>query len=228
MMRAGWFLLGAIAAAWIAYPALVHLVRDRMTRSGDTPPLSPRARRWVSRGMITAGSAVAGGGAALLQAPIAVSVTLTAAGVIAWWLVCIDAAIHRLPDPLVAALGAVFITGYSMEILVGAAQPQDLGRALVAGAAWGAVFGLLALARPRAMGLGDVKLAAALGIGVGWFGWAPTAQWVVVSFILGGVFALSALATRRVSPTDTIAFGPWLIIGAAVAIGMAGAPGVSH
>lgn len=210
------------AGGWLGQPWIVSLVSTR------TPtPLTPRARVWTSRPVITAGSAAAGT-AAFLPQPWPLLLTLVGAGVLGWWLTCVDVAIHRLPDPLVAALAGIFLCGYAGLHVMGAAQLPDLVRVLLTGGAAAGGFGVLALTRPRAMGFGDVKLAGALGIGVGWFGWTALGQWIILSFILGGVFALTLLISRRVGARDSIAFGPWLILGAALAIAMNSLAGVPH
>ena len=216
----------AAAAGWIAQPWLAGLVRAR-----TGPDLAPRAQlrisRWTSRPMITAGSAVAGTAGFAALPPLLMTVCVSAA-LLGWWLACIDVAIHRLPDPLVAGLAGVFALGYAAVYLTGEAELASLVRAVLAGLTAAGGFGLLAVARPRAMGFGDVKLAGALGMGTGFFGWDVLGQWVFLSFITGGIFALLMLLTRRLTSRDNIAFGPWLLLGAGVAIALNALPGVTH
>lgn len=85
---------------------------------------------------------------------------------------------------------------------------------LVAVAAGAAFFGLLVLlSRGRAMGLGDVKLMAALGIV---FGWPDVLFIAVLGFVFGGVAGLALIALRRKTMRSTIPFGPFIVIGAAL------------
>lgn len=221
--------IGVVIAAvvgWAAQPWLAGLVRARVG-TGLDPRAQRRVSRWVSRPMITAGSGIVGllGFSAV---PPLLKLVCVVAGLLGWWLACIDVAIHRLPDPIVAGLAAVFLIGYTLLYLTGEADLAALVRSVLAGAAAGGGFALLALSRPRAMGFGDVKLAGALGIGTGWFGWDVLGQWVLLSFISGGVFAVIMLLARRLKARDNIAFGPWLLLGAGVAIGLNALPGVTH
>lgn len=214
--------LAAGTAGWFGQP-LVH----RMVAARTGEELTGGACRWISRPVLAGGAAL-GAGAASFAGGVE-ALTLGAAATLAWALVCIDAAIHRLPDPLVASLGVVFLLGRAAIVVTpGAGDERDLVRAMLCGAVAASGFALLALARPAAMGFGDVKLAGALGIGVGWYGWEALGQWLLLSFILGGVAALFLLLIRRARLASSIAFGPWLIAGAALAIGLNLLGGVPH
>lgn len=61
----------------------------------------------------------------------------------------------------------------------------------------------------RGMGLGDVKLAIAIGTILGPI---STVVWLFVSFILGGVIGTFLLMLRRAKLKDQVAFGPFLIV----------------
>ena len=62
----------------------------------------------------------------------------------------------------------------------------------------------------RGMGLGDVKLAIPLGL---WLGLEKGLNWIMTSFILGGIVASILLLLGRAKMKTKIAFGPFLIIG---------------
>lgn len=62
----------------------------------------------------------------------------------------------------------------------------------------------------RGMGLGDVKLAIALGA---WLTWLNGLRWLMISFIIGGLVAGVLLLLREANLKTKIAFGPFLIIG---------------
>jgi len=66
---------------------------------------------------------------------------------------------------------------------------------------------------PRGLGLGDVKLAAALGLGLGWQGLGALAVGVIASFVLGSLFGLVYAALKRSGLKAPIPFGPWMILG---------------
>lgn len=80
--------------------------------------------------------------------------------------------------------------------------------ALLWGAAWAIVY---AIAFYRGgMGAGDVKLAGSLGIAVGGGGALPVVVAILVANTLSVVWALTA---RR----QSVAHGPWMLVGTAVA-----------
>lgn len=70
-----------------------------------------------------------------------------------------------------------------------------------------AVMLLVALAGGGRMGMGDVKMGALCGAAVGIGAVLPT---LVLTFILGGLFAAAMLISRRRSRTDSVAFTPFL------------------
>ncbi len=75
----------------------------------------------------------------------------------------------------------------------------------------GGIFLLLAILGRDALGLGDVKLAAAIGALAGF----PVALvGLFVGIMAGGVAALFLLLTRRAGRKDTMAYGPYLALGA--------------
>ncbi|MGV8852778.1 MAG: prepilin peptidase [Rhodoglobus sp.] len=85
----------------------------------------------------------------------------------------------------------------------------------IAGAAALFVFYLVvAIISPRGMGMGDVKLAAVLGLYLGWLGWGVLAVGAFAAFLFGGVFAIALLLIGRARRRTAIPFGPWMIAGA--------------
>lgn len=61
----------------------------------------------------------------------------------------------------------------------------------------------------RGMGLGDVKLALALGT---WLGLLNGWRWLFVSFVIGGIVASILLLLKKAKMKTKIAFGPFLIV----------------
>lgn len=206
--------LASAASGFAGHSWVQHLVSHR-----ERLPLTKKQSRWTSAGVITVGSAGAGL-LWLIDAPVALRIGLILSGIIAWYLVCIDMALHKLPDPLVAAhggaVGAGLLTAYVFDQLEG----QILLHAIVGGGAGFLIFLALALIGRRSLGFGDVKLAGMLGMMTGVFGPVAFGQWLVLSFLLGGAFAVLMVATRRMSAKDSIAFGPWLIIGSYIAVAL--------
>jgi leader peptidase (prepilin peptidase) / N-methyltransferase len=76
---------------------------------------------------------------------------------------------------------------------------------------------LVALAVPHGMGMGDVKLAALIGLILGSLGLSYVAVAAGVGILMGGVGALLALLLFRYGRKQQIPFGPFLAGGAAVA-----------
>jgi leader peptidase (prepilin peptidase) / N-methyltransferase len=143
---------------------------------------------------------------------------LAAAGVL---LGVIDLQHRLLPNRVVVpALGiAVGL------LLLAAAAEQDwagLLRAGLGGVVLFAVFLVLALIAPSGLGMGDVKLAALLGLYLGWVGWHAVVIGAAGGFVVQAVVALSLLATRRIGLRGELPFGPAMLLGAAVAIGWSG------
>ncbi len=132
-------------------------------------------------------------------------------------LASIDLAVHRLPNALTlpAYGGLVLLFGLAAAV---DGQPDGLVRALLAGLLLAAVYLVLALVRPGAMGLGDCKLAAVLGTGMGWLGWHAVLAGTFLTFLLGGMVALLGLALGRWTRTHHIAFGPFMLAGTLVAL----------
>lgn len=121
----------------------------------------------------------------------------------------VDLAEHRLPNRLVApglVVGLLAAAGSWLTTGVPPLVP------LLAGLGFGGVLFLLALT--GGMGMGDVKLAAVLGLA------SPTAMIALasplVAFLLGGVVALVVLIVR--GRGHRIPFGPFLLAGYAAAL----------
>ncbi|OZB87231.1 MAG: prepilin peptidase, partial [Microbacterium sp. 14-71-5] len=67
---------------------------------------------------------------------------------------------------------------------------------------------------PRGMGGGDIKLAALVGLYLGWCGWGALVVGAFAAFLFGGVFSIVLLLLRRARRTSAIPFGPWMLAGA--------------
>lgn len=132
-------------------------------------------------------------------------------------LALIDLDTHTLPNKLVLPSYPVLA---GLLVIASAIEAEWL-RMVTAGLGTVILFGfyfLLAMISPRGMGFGDVKLAGVIGMLLGWLGWGPLAVGGFAAFLLGGVFSILLIATRRVSRKGGIPFGPWMIAGAYVGI----------
>ncbi len=127
-------------------------------------------------------------------------------------LAAIDLADHRLPDQIVLPsliVGAVLLG--TAGILRG--DLSSLATAAIGSAAALVFFYVIAFVVPGGMGLGDVKLAAVLGLFLGYLGWGPLAVGISSAFVLGGVFGIVLIVLRRAKRGSGIPFGPWMLAG---------------
>ena len=92
--------------------------------------------------------------------------------------------------------------------------PFSIWQRLAAGAGAFVVLAALAILGRGALGGGDVKMMAALGL---WFGVNGIITTASVGFIIGGIAAIVMLFFKVHGRKDFFAFGPFLIIGAVVA-----------
>jgi leader peptidase (prepilin peptidase)/N-methyltransferase len=132
-------------------------------------------------------------------------------------LAIIDIETHRLPNVIV-------LPGYAVGVaLLGTAALLHgdfvgLGRIAAGAGILFAFYFVLAMVSPRGMGMGDVKLAGVLGLFLGSLGWGQLAVGAGAAFVLGGLFSIILLITRRAGRKSGIPFGPWMLLGAWVGI----------
>lgn len=129
----------------------------------------------------------------------------------------IDLTEHRLPNRILYPWAGV-TTGILILVALLLGDLPGLLRGVAVGLLWGFVFLLVRLVHPPSIGMGDVKLAVVLGLYTGFLGWVTVAAAVVLSFVLAGVVAIILLITRQADRRTRIAFGPFLIIGTALAL----------
>jgi len=127
----------------------------------------------------------------------------------------IDLDLRLIPNriTLPAAVAAV-VAGVVLD--VGSVPEQ-----LIAGAAAGGFFLLTALAYPRGMGMGDVKLAGVLGLYLG----RAVGPAIFVALIAGVVAGAGVIAVKgaRDGRKTAVPFGPFLALGGIVALGVGNA-----
>jgi leader peptidase (prepilin peptidase)/N-methyltransferase len=144
---------------------------------------------------------------------------LAATGVL---LAIIDLQHHKLPNRVVVpsiGIGAALLA-------VAAAGQHDwpaLLRAGLGAVVLFAVFLAMALVSPRSLGMGDVKLAALLGLYLGWLGWGVVFLGAAAGFVVQALVALVLLAARLVKLRGHLPFGPAMLLGAALTVGWSGA-----
>jgi leader peptidase (prepilin peptidase)/N-methyltransferase len=132
-------------------------------------------------------------------------------------LAVIDARTRLLPNRLTYPAFVVTIIGLALTSLI-EGDPGRLSRGLVAAAAVGGAFLLLAIISPQGMGIGDVKFAPTLALALGWLSWPAVITGLLLAVLLGGVVALVALVVFRLGRRSSIPFGPSLALGALLGI----------
>ena len=135
-------------------------------------------------------------------------------------LAIVDAWSYRLPSWLVVPLvittavtiTAVTLVTHDLEMFLRAVR----GFVLAAG-----LYGGLALAHPGHVGAGDVKLAAPLGLVLGWYGWSTLVAgvlfWTTASAVAAVVKAIVSKNARVALP-----MGPFMIGGTLIAMSCVG------
>ena len=211
-MIAVWGVLGLVAGAG------VHAANGRLARWEG---LRPAPARWhLPASVLLAGMLFAlldwqlGFGWQLLVRSLWVSVLLHVA--------FFDFEHRLVLDVVLAPAGALAVLA---SLLLPAAGP-GWQSALVAGLGAGAVFAAAAvfgrfLFKASVMGLGDVKLAAFIGLVLGARVVAPA---LLAGVVLAGIAALALVGLRLRGLRDSMAYGPYLAAGALLGLFLLGGP----
>jgi leader peptidase (prepilin peptidase)/N-methyltransferase len=123
---------------------------------------------------------------------------------------------HRLIPNRLTAPFAVLAVALGLAL-----DPGFVPEQLLAGTAAGGFFLLAALAHPRGMGMGDVKLAAVMGLYLG-RAVAPAIFLGLIAGVLVGAAIIARVGAAEGRKT-AVPFGPFLALGAIAAL-FAGAP----
>lgn len=194
--------LVGVLAAGLGYALFGLAGRDRRT----VLPGRYRLPLALSAGALAGAGSVVGGEP--WNGPLVA--VLAAFGVL---LAAIDLRSKLLPNAVL-----VRFTAATVPLLLLAAVGTGNWGGLLGAAAGGAtlfvVYFLLALISPAGMGMGDVKLAAVLGLFGGWAGSAAWLGTLLGGFLLGGVAGVAVLVLRRGSRGSTFPFGPGMLLAA--------------
>jgi leader peptidase (prepilin peptidase)/N-methyltransferase len=216
--------LAALAAVALLLGGVAGLLVNRAAGRFPWPP-GAGVRELLGPGSVAVRPPVVEAGTGLLTA-----LTVLGAG-LSW----------ALPAFLLLAVAAVLLTGVDLQhrllpnrvvlpALAGGAVLlllpaladgawDQLLRAALGAAALFAAYLALALVSPGGLGMGDVKLAALLGLYLGWLGWAAVVLGALAGFVVQAAVALALLATRRIGLRGELPFGPAMLAGAALVIG---------
>lgn len=139
-----------------------------------------------------------------------------------WFLVCsvvlwiIDIREHRLPNRWT---GLLFLGGACLLLATTLTAPADSTFSdrwiMTLGGSVGylvAMFVLHILTR-AGLGMGDVKLAAGIGLYTGFLGWEAVIAGFVLAFLAGGLQAVYLVVFKGARKNTRIAFGPAMLVG---------------
>lgn len=129
----------------------------------------------------------------------------------------IDLETFRLPTPI------IYVSGVVSVLLLGAAAIVEGDTRGIAEAAAGAAIAfsvllLIHVISPRGMGFGDVRLAALLGLFLGWMELPNVAVGLFLAFLLASVVGVGLMVAGRRGRKDRVPFGPFLAAGTMLAI----------
>ncbi|WP_448623706.1 prepilin peptidase [Geodermatophilus sp. URMC 64] len=201
---------GLLTGPWLARAAARLAARDRAARA---PAVA----------VVLTGLAVA----VLLPGAVALTGARPATAAFVWLagaapvLAAVDLACHRLPDVVTYPAAVVCAAALVADAALLGTWPALLRAVLAAAAAFG-LAALGAAVSPDGLGFGDVKLLGLLGLVLGWVGWGVLLAGVFLGLVCGALVSIVLLATRRAGRRDAVPFGPPLLLGAAVALTLAG------
>ena len=155
----------------------------------------------------------------LLAQQFAYDLTVLTYGVLVgagMWLSLIDIDTHLLPRRIVYRTIAA-----AMPLLVLSAFFDSTGSIagmLIGGLGMWLMLRVLEVLSRGDLGGGDVGLGALLGLYLGWISYEAILVGLFTSFLVGGLFALVLLVTRKANRHTHFAFGPFLIVGTLIAV----------
>jgi leader peptidase (prepilin peptidase)/N-methyltransferase len=200
----GWLWVVGIGLVGAALSPLAEvLISKRLPRLGGLPGLPARITTAALTGLACAAFAFHFGISFSLPAFLFLAVL----GV---QLARIDVALHLLPNPLVLLL----LAGGILLLLWPAIfdkQSDDLLRAVLGAVILFAAYLILGLISPGGIGMGDVKLAAPVGLYMGYLGWTQLLYGGLLGFILNGVVTVLVLSKKGQNRATEVAHGPSML-----------------
>lgn len=138
-------------------------------------------------------------------------------GILGIQLARIDILLHLLPNPLVLFLLLGGIALLAAATLAGAPW-SDLLNACSGGAILFVIYLILALISPAGIGMGDVKLAAPIGLYLGYLGWSQLLYGGLLGFIVGGIASAVLVRHAPENKPAEVAYGPSMLAAAITVI----------
>ena len=110
----------------------------------------------------------------------------------------------------------------SVPLLAGASlargDADPIVRAVVGAVlAWTGLL-VIHLVNPRGMGFGDVRLAAVIGLFLGWLSYTHVLLGIFLGFAAAAIIGIGLLVAGRKGRKDPVPFGPFLALGAVLAV----------
>jgi leader peptidase (prepilin peptidase)/N-methyltransferase len=201
---AGWLLaLGAGLLGLVLSPASEFLIVRLLPRLGRLPALPVRITTAALTFLVCAAFAFRFG----INPTLPAFLFLAVLGV---QLARIDVSLHLLPNPLVLML---LVGGLLLFLAPGLfnKQADNLVRALLGAVVLFAVYLILGLISPGGIGMGDVKLAAPVGLYLGYLGWSQLLYGGLLGFILNGVATALILSRKGRNKASEVAHGPSML-----------------
>lgn len=196
--------------------ALLSLIADALIakllpRLGHTP--SPRTR--ITTAVLTGTACVA------FALHFGITFTLPAfifLALLGVQLARIDVALHLLPNPLVLTL---LIGGLLLLLFPGLIDQQSdqMLRTVLGAVILFAAYLTLGLISPGGIGMGDVKLAAPVGLYLGYLGWSQLLYGGLLGFVLNGAVTVLVLRRKGREQATEVPHGPSML-GALAAIAL--------
>lgn len=142
-----------------------------------------------------------------------------AAGLLA--LACVDLERYLLPRAIVYPTAGLVVAGL---IVAAAAQDQwrRLGIAVLCALGAFGLFFMINLFKPAWLGFGDVRLAALMGLALGWLGAGVVVVGFMIANLFGAIVGTALMASGRASRKSALPYGVFLASGSIFAV-LAGA-----
>lgn len=123
----------------------------------------------------------------------------------------VDIQTHRIPNPIVLGIAAVYAGCTALDFLLSGADalPMMLN-GLISAAVFFGVFLLLRAVSRGGIGYGDIKLITAAALILGVYG---TFGFLLFSHVLAAVAAVVLLVSKKATRKDGLPFGPFFYLG---------------
>lgn len=147
---------------------------------------------------------------------------LVAAAIVAFaasgcWLAITDLRTKRLPNRHVTLTGASVLVLLTVASVVAGTWTSWV-RCLVAAVLLAGAYFVLAVISAGGVGMGDVKFAAVVGMVCGWHSWNAVIIGTGATILLAAAVGVGLLVTRRANRRSVLPFGPFMVVGALLAL----------